>query len=115
MSHLRSRSQALLFGALALAFLAFNTWSVPAQDKKDEKKDDPETKKVEDKDKADKDKKDKEGKKLPKPGELKKYDEVITPKAKTQKGVFTVHRIEDKVYFEIPASAYGKLMLWTSE
>lgn len=108
---LRTRGQALLFGALAFTFLALNGWSLPAQDKKD----DPETKKVDDKDKEGKDKKDKEGKKLPKPGELKKYEDVITPKAKTQKGVFTVHRIEDKVYFEIPASAYGKLMLWTSE
>ncbi len=50
-----------------------------------------------------------------KPGELKKYEDVITTKAKTSSGVFTVHRIEDKVYFEIPASAYGKLMLWTAE
>ena len=48
-------------------------------------------------------------------GELKKYEDVITARAKTSKGVFTVHRIDDKVYFEIPASAYGKLMLWTSE
>ena len=46
---------------------------------------------------------------------MKKYDEVITAKAKTSQGVFTVHRIEDKVYFEIPASAYGKLMLWSAE
>src|SRR5262249_54987111 len=48
-------------------------------------------------------------------GELKKYEEVITDKAKTSTGLFTVHRIEDKVYFELPPSAYGKLMLWTSE
>jgi hypothetical protein len=47
--------------------------------------------------------------------EIKKYEEVITDKAKTQEGVFKVHRIEDKLYFEIPTTAYGKLMLWTAE
>src|SRR6185369_2066367 len=28
---------------------------------------------------------------------------------------FTVHRIDDRVLFEIPADAFGKLMLWTIE
>jgi hypothetical protein len=50
-----------------------------------------------------------------KPGELKKYEDVITAKAKTTPGVFTVHRIDDKVYFEISPKALGKLMLWTTE
>jgi hypothetical protein len=51
-----------------------------------------------------------------KPGSLKKYAEVIPPdKARTSQGLFTVHRVEDKVYFEIPADAYGKLMLWNTE
>src|SRR5260370_26236959 len=50
-----------------------------------------------------------------KPGELKKYEDVITAKAKTTAGVFTVHRIDDKVYFEISPKALGKLMLWTTE
>jgi hypothetical protein len=57
----------------------------------------------------------KEKSKKSKPGELKKYNEVITPKAKTSRGVFTVHRIDDKAYFEIPPSALGKLMLWSTE
>jgi hypothetical protein len=47
--------------------------------------------------------------------EMKKYDEVITKDAKTTPGVFLVHRIDDKVYFEIPQDALGKLMLWTIE
>ncbi len=47
--------------------------------------------------------------------ELKKYDDVITKDAKTSSGVFMVHRIDDKVYFEIPHTALGKLMLWTIE
>ncbi len=47
--------------------------------------------------------------------EIKKYDEVITKEAKTTSGVFLVHRLDDKVYFEIPRDALGKLMLWTIE
>jgi hypothetical protein len=34
----------------------------------------------------------------------KPYKEVITEKAITQKGLFTVHKVEDKWYFEIPDS-----------
>ena len=48
-------------------------------------------------------------------GKPKKYDEVITKDAKTTPGVFTVHRIDDKLYFEIPESAFGRLMLWRTE
>jgi len=51
----------------------------------------------------------------PKPGEPKPYKDVITAEAKTEKGVFTVHRIDDKVYFEIPVSMYDKDMLWQTE
>ncbi len=52
---------------------------------------------------------------LPKAGELKKYDDVITKDFKTQPGVFAVHRHEDKVYFEIPQEALGRLFLWYAE
>jgi hypothetical protein len=38
----------------------------------------------------------------------KAYKEVITEKAKTTKGLFTVHKIEDKYYFEIPDSLMGR-------
>jgi hypothetical protein len=48
-------------------------------------------------------------------GELKKYDDVITKEAKTFPGVFFVHKIGEKVYFEVPQDALGKLMLWTIE
>src|SRR4051812_41665849 len=47
--------------------------------------------------------------------EIKKYDDVITKEAKTSPGVFLVHRVADKVYFEIPQDGLGKLMLWTIE
>jgi hypothetical protein len=49
------------------------------------------------------------------PAELKKYDDVITKDARTSTGVFLVHRIDDKVLFEIPRHNLGKLMLWTIE
>ncbi|HJZ57087.1 MAG TPA: DUF5117 domain-containing protein, partial [Gemmataceae bacterium] len=52
---------------------------------------------------------------LPKPGEPKKYDDVITKDATTLPGVFAVHRIDDKMYFEIPADKLGRLMLWQAE
>jgi hypothetical protein len=45
----------------------------------------------------------------------KKYDDVITKDAKTLPGVFAVHRIDEKIYFEIPEDAFGKLMLWRAE
>ncbi len=50
-----------------------------------------------------------------KAGELKKYDDVITKEFQTQPGVFAVHRHEDKVYFEIPQEALGRLFLWYAE
>lgn len=34
----------------------------------------------------------------------KAYKDVITDKAKTSKGLFTVHKVDDKYYFEIPDS-----------
>ncbi|MSU79161.1 MAG: DUF5117 domain-containing protein [Gemmataceae bacterium] len=51
----------------------------------------------------------------PKAGELKKYDDVIPKTAKSQPGVFTVHKVDDKIYFEIPQDALNKLMLWQAE
>lgn len=39
------------------------------------------------------------------------YDKVITKDAKSTKGIFTVHQIKDKFYYEIPKEEYGKLFL----
>ena len=36
---------------------------------------------------------------------IKPYDQVITAEAKSTPGLFIVHRIDDKVFFEIPESA----------
>src|SRR5258708_37355036 len=50
-----------------------------------------------------------------KAGELRKFDEVITKDARSSTGLFTVHRIEDKIYFEIPKEGFEQLMLWQAE
>lgn len=50
-----------------------------------------------------------------KPGELKKYEDVITKEAKSQTGMFKVDRIGDKVYWEIPTSLIGRELLWQTE
>lgn len=39
---------------------------------------------------------------LPDPSEPKPFDKVITAEAKTQDGLFRVHRLKNKLYFEIP-------------
>ncbi|MFW5972995.1 MAG: zinc-dependent metalloprotease, partial [Bacteroidota bacterium] len=41
----------------------------------------------------------------------KPYAEVITSEAETDPGLFTVHRIGDKLYYEIPDSLLGREML----
>ncbi len=46
---------------------------------------------------------------------IKPYDEVITKDAKSSPGLFIVHRVDDKVYFEIPIAALGKDMLWVTQ
>ncbi len=41
----------------------------------------------------------------------KPYKEIITDKAVSDTGLFTVHKVEDKYYFEIPDSLLGRDML----
>ena len=43
------------------------------------------------------------------------YDRVITKDAKTDEGVFKVHTIKDKIYYEIPKSELDKEFLWVSQ
>ncbi|MDJ1468435.1 zinc-dependent metalloprotease [Cytophagaceae bacterium DM2B3-1] len=38
----------------------------------------------------------------------KAYKDVITGKAQTSKGLFTVHKVDDKYYFEIPDSLFNR-------
>lgn len=47
--------------------------------------------------------------------EIKPYDKVITKDAKTQEGIFKVHQIKDKVYYEIPKDQLDKDFLWVSQ
>ncbi|MEO7673222.1 MAG: zinc-dependent metalloprotease [Pyrinomonadaceae bacterium] len=43
------------------------------------------------------------------------YEKVITKDAKSKKGVFTVHQVKDKYYYEIPKSELGKEYLWVTQ
>jgi len=45
---------------------------------------------------------------------IKPYDEVITAGAESDEGVFTVHRLDQKVYYEIPVERLGTDFLWVS-
>ena len=44
-------------------------------------------------------------------GEMKKYSEVITKDAVSDEGIFDVHKIDDKYYFEIPTEMLDREML----
>lgn len=46
---------------------------------------------------------------------VKSYGDVITDEAETRAGVFTVHRLDDKVFFEIPPAELGREFLWVSQ
>lgn len=46
---------------------------------------------------------------------IKSYDEVITDEAETDEGVFTVHRLDQKVFYEIPVAELGREFLWVSQ
>lgn len=47
--------------------------------------------------------------------EIRPYDRVITKDAKSDDGVFTVHKIKEKIYYEIPKKELGKEFLWVSQ
>ncbi len=42
---------------------------------------------------------------------IKPYNKVITKKAKTDEGLFTVHKLDNKYYYEIPDTLMGREML----
>ncbi|HBQ59161.1 MAG TPA: zinc-dependent metalloprotease, partial [Balneolaceae bacterium] len=44
-------------------------------------------------------------------GEMKKYSEVVTDEAETDEGLFDVHKVDDKYYYEIPDDLLEKEML----
>ncbi|MFZ1700455.1 MAG: zinc-dependent metalloprotease [Pyrinomonadaceae bacterium] len=43
------------------------------------------------------------------------YEKVITKDAKSKKGLFTVHQVKDKYYYEIPKTEFDKEYLWVSQ
>jgi hypothetical protein len=61
-------------------------------------------------DKGDKDDKAKEDKQ-----KIKPYDEVITKDAVTRSGLFRVHQVEDKLYFELLPAALDRELLWVTQ
>ncbi len=50
----------------------------------------------------------------PKPGDIQPYDKVITKDAKTDDGLFSVHTVDDKHFYEIPDSLFNREMLMVS-
>ncbi len=47
--------------------------------------------------------------------EIRPFDRVITKDAKSDEGVFIVHRIKDRVFYEIPKDKLGREFLWVSQ
>lgn len=43
------------------------------------------------------------------------YDKVITKEAKSKPGIFTVHQVKDKYFYEIPKSEMGRDYLWVTQ
>src|SRR5436309_15148275 len=49
------------------------------------------------------------------PQEPRPYDQVITREAKSDPGVFTVHRIRERILYEIPKQELNKEFLWVTQ
>ena len=45
---------------------------------------------------------------------IQPYDKVITKDAESDEGLFVVHKVKDKFFYEIPTKLYKKDMLWVS-
>ncbi len=43
------------------------------------------------------------------------YEKVITKDAKSKDGLFKVHKVKDKYYYEIPKIELGKEYLWVTQ
>jgi hypothetical protein len=48
-------------------------------------------------------------------GEPRPYAQVITAEAKSKAGVFTLHRIKERLYYEIPTKELDKEFLWVTQ
>ncbi|MEQ1758300.1 MAG: zinc-dependent metalloprotease [Vicinamibacterales bacterium] len=49
------------------------------------------------------------------PGQPRPYNQVVTAAAKTDEGIFKVHRVNDQLYYEIPKAELGKDFLWVTQ
>src|SRR5688572_26657238 len=49
------------------------------------------------------------------PPPIRPYERVITKEAKSDTGVFTVHRIGERLFYEIPEAQLNKEFLWVSQ
>ena len=47
--------------------------------------------------------------------QIRPYERVVTSEAKSDEGIFTVHRIGDRLLYEIPADKLGREFLWVSQ
>ena len=47
--------------------------------------------------------------------QIRPYDRVITKEAKSDEGLFTIHRIGDRLFYEIPKDKLGRELLWVSQ
>ena len=47
--------------------------------------------------------------------EPRPYDRVITKDARSKQGIFTIHEVKDKWYYEIPKSELNKDFLWVTQ
>ena len=46
---------------------------------------------------------------------IRPFDRVITREATSKAGIFTVHRLKDRLYYEIPKETLGREFLWVSQ
>ena len=52
---------------------------------------------------------------MPGPGDLRKYEDVVTKDAKTSRGMLLYHRVKERHLFEIPEKLLGRDLLWSVE
>jgi len=92
--------------SLILIYPAFGKTEFPKPKKSDPSKSTEASAKTNDVKKADEEKK---------PEPIKPYNKVITKEAKSERGLFAVHQVEEKFYFEIPTNEFGKEFLWVTQ
>src|SRR5262249_41045687 len=52
---------------------------------------------------------------LESPSPIRPYERVVTRDAKSEDGVFKVHRIRERVLYEIPKAMLGREFLWVTQ